>query len=119
MPLRWYGAGADLYVRRKSAVIVVKATDEIHRLLRKKVGKSGSGSSDPGDYPQKVTGDFQRTIVKEVDIKRLEGRVGTNDPLGRSLEFGTSRMAPRPWLTKIISEMKTKLKAVVLSKGTG
>jgi hypothetical protein len=47
------------------------------------------------------TGTLRSSITYEVDEDKLVGYVGSNlkdPPYGAYLEFGTSRMKPRPWL---------------------
>lgn len=54
-----------------------------------------------GNPPAVDTGTLRRSITYTVDEKNLVGYVGSviNDPpYGVYLEYGTSRMKPRPWL---------------------
>lgn len=56
-------------------------------------------ASAPGQYPASDTGRLLSSVqVVLPTASRLEGEVGTNVMYGRFLEFGTSRMAARPWL---------------------
>lgn len=67
----------------------------------KMYGRKGHHPSLPGNPPAVDTGTLRRSITYEVDEENLVGRVGstqTNPPYGAYLEFGTSRMQPRPWL---------------------
>lgn len=54
-----------------------------------------------GNPPAVDTGTLRRSITYTVDEKNLVGYVGSvinNPPYGVYLEYGTSRMKPRPWL---------------------
>lgn len=67
----------------------------------KTYGKKGHHPSQEGNPPAVDTGTLRRSITYTVDEKNLVGYVGSvlNDPpYGVYLEYGTSRMKPRPWL---------------------
>ncbi len=115
--LIWNGTAAKANVRAKVAVRVKAATDTLFSALVKKMSKSSPPSSKPGEYPGKRTGRLVKTFRKEFSAKKLEGRVGSEDELARIMQLGSKNMRPRPWLSLIIAEMKTKLRGVVLSKG--
>lgn len=53
-------------------------------------------ASAPGQYPASDTGRLVSSIVAQPIASGYE--VGTNVDYGPMLEFGTSRMAARPWL---------------------
>lgn len=56
-------------------------------------------SSAPGQYPASDKGILAGSVRKELPaIGNMVGRVGTNTFYGPMLEFGTSKMASRPWL---------------------
>ena len=59
-------------------------------------------SSAPGDYPGIDTGHLIQNI--ETDVGNYKGRIGTNVSYGKSLEYGTSRVRPRPWLKRGIDD---------------
>lgn len=66
-------------------------------------GKRNHHPSLPGEYPAVDYGDLRRSITIEVEENddTAKGRVGsviTNPPYPTYLEYGTSRMKPRPWL---------------------
>lgn len=45
-----------------------------------------------------------------MDVQILHTRVGTNDPIGKWQEFGTSRIPPRPWLRPALYQNESKIK---------
>lgn len=55
-------------------------------------------ASAPGQYPASDTGRLAAGVLMELPAGNMTGRVGTNVVYGEYLEFGTSRMAARPWL---------------------
>lgn len=56
-------------------------------------------ASAPGQYPASDTGRLASSVRMEMPQPgNLTGRVGTAVNYGPHLEFGTSRMAARPWL---------------------
>lgn len=78
----------------------------------------GSRASAPGEFPMSDTG----RLASNVDMilatpAKMQAKVGTNIIYGAYLEFGTSRMAARPWLERsfrkaaegVAKELKAKL----------
>lgn len=75
-------------------------------------------ASSPGQYPATDTGRLASNVRFELPQGgNMVGRVGTNIQYGAYLEFGTSRMAARPWLLPsfekakvgVTKELKAKL----------
>lgn len=52
--------------------------------------------SRPGEPPNRDTGDLQRGLRVELRLEQLEADVISESPHSRPLEFGTSKMEPRP-----------------------
>lgn len=67
--------------------------------------------SRPGNPPFKQTGQYRRSIAYEVI--GLIGRVGTNMPLGKWLELGTRKMAPRPHILANLLKHKQAIQSIV------
>jgi HK97 gp10 family phage protein len=79
----------------------------------------GAVRSRPGEPPRKQTGELQRSIQREVNASDQKARVGTNlndPPYPRWLEFGTRKMAARPWLRRSLDEMRGQIKAIFTRK---
>jgi len=74
-------------------------------------------SSRPGEPPRKRTGWLQRNVRYELDRSALRARVGVteNARYGLYLEFGTARVAARPWLDSTFRVLLPELRALVLA----
>ncbi len=55
-------------------------------------------ASAPGEFPKSETGQLVSSLLFRVGGDKLSAFFGTKLAYGRYLEFGTSRMAARPWL---------------------
>ena len=67
-------------------------------------GKKGHHPSVAGEPPAPDTGTLMRSITHSVEVKNGEvvGNVGSiiaNENYPKYLEYGTSNMKPRPWLS--------------------
>ena len=67
----------------------------------------GHHPSVPGDAPAVDTGTLRRSITHEVGEEdgtaySLVGSTILNPPYGAYLEYGTSKMKPRPWLSQAL-----------------
>lgn len=71
------------------------ASGKIYGLVAGRRGKPHQASA-PGQPPQSDTGTLANSVKWEAD--RNGYAVGTAIQHGLHLEFGTSQMAPRPWL---------------------
>lgn len=77
--------------------------------MEKTYGKRGHHPSLPGNAPAPDTGTLMRSITHEVREENGEvvGVVGStlrNPDYPKFLEFGTSKMKPRPWLSTAIEK---------------
>lgn len=78
-------------------------------------------ASAEGEYPMSDTGRLASNVEFTVASKsKPQAEVGTNIIYGRWLEFGTSKMAARPWLErsfiKAAKGVETELKAKLEGK---
>ena len=71
-------------------------------------------ASAPGQPPAVATAGLRQSIkgTVETEGKQVVGRVGTDLDYGRRLEFGTRKMAARPWLRKSFEEAEAKVKEI-------
>lgn len=74
--------------------------------------------SSPGEPPRKRTGTLQKSIAHEIERRPGEvlARIGTKVGYGKFLEFGTRRMAARPYLRPALTEYLPKFNAIVMTE---
>lgn len=70
-------------------------------------GWSGVSPSEEGQPPAVVTGTLAGSI--RVETSSDGARVGSDAPHGGLLEFGTGRMAARPWLRPSVEAVRREL----------
>jgi HK97 gp10 family phage protein len=77
-------------------------------------------ASAPGQFPMSDTGRLASNVESILATPaNIQAKVGTNIVYGAYLEFGTSKMAARPWLQRsfrqaaegVAKELKAKLEA--------
>jgi phage gpG-like protein len=77
-------------------------------------------ASAPGQYPASDTGRLASNVRFELPTpSNMTGRVGTNIAYGPYLEFGTSRMAARPWLLPSFERAKIGVERELKAKLEG
>ena len=77
-------------------------------------------ASAPGEYPMSDTGRLASNIIALLpNGSSIEGQVGTNIEYGTFLEFGTSRMAARPWLMPSFEKAKVDVAKEVKQRFEG
>jgi hypothetical protein len=81
------------------------------RVFRKRSKRAGAVVSAPGEPPRKQTGRLQRSI--KVRMKKMKGRVYSRDPKAHLLEFGTKKMAARPWLNVALENQQGGIAALL------
>ena len=87
-----------------------KAVLIVENQAKKNVSKTGS------EHPQVKTGRLRSSITSKVE--GLEGTIGTNVDYGKSLEFGTSRHPPYPWLFPAVEMKRNEIKEALKGKFT-
>lgn len=70
-------------------------------------------ASKPGEPPNTDTGILVKSIKFDFKKGGLIGRVGTNLRYGAWLEFGTKKMAARPWLSAAIRQTKEEVAKLI------
>lgn len=98
------------------AITLINTGTRSGRIYRR--GGVSHQASAPGEAPKTDTG----ALVGRIFINRKRNgfsyEVGTNIPYGKHLEYGTSRMRPRPWLyptfNKNIGQIKKNIGIALL-----
>lgn len=70
---------------------------------------AGPSPSAAGNPPAVDTGNLRRSIQVKQDTANGDVEVGTNLEYARYLEYGTSKMAARPWLNRSYNNAKTSM----------
>lgn len=110
--------GADEQVRQAAADALRDAADDVAARAQQLVleppktglvykrGNTRHQASAPGEAPASDTGNLVNLIgVDAVDTQRLRVSIFSSAKYSFFLEFGTSKMAPRPFLRRALSEM--------------
>lgn len=92
-------------VERQAKTLMRDATVDPNKTY----GKRGHHPSVPGSAPAPDSGELMRSVTHEVTIENGEvvGKVGSilrNPDYPKFLEFGTSKMKPRPWLSAALEK---------------
>lgn len=65
------------------------------------------------------TGELRESIKKDVKMQGLEkgyGIIYSNSPYATAIEYGTSRIAPRPFMRQAMAEQGSVVKKILLEK---
>lgn len=126
--LTWNGdkfvAQLSSWVGRRSEAAATILADEIRDLIGHQ-GRPGYHSS-PGDPPFRQSGELQRSvIVRKQAAGRVRGflramslseqvyEVAVTAPHGPWLEYGTSKMEPRPFMARSVEAARSKIEAML------
>lgn len=72
-------------------------------------------ASAPGEPPATDTGRLVSSILVSPEDGGYAARVGTNVKYGKDLEYGTRKIAPRPWLFPAIKNNTRQILASISS----
>lgn len=122
MPSDWHGDEFFADVRTRVTGGVGQAAQDLKASLQVLIGIQGPPRSKPGEPPHRDTGALQASI--EVNGPAEQGdavfaSVGTALEYGRYLEFGTSRMAARPWLSRGLYQNNDRIARTITGGGAG
>jgi hypothetical protein len=122
-------ASTQAFLRRVDLEMKKRLTEAcvvVEGAAKRNVGGPGGGklygshrASSPGAFPAKDTGRLQGSIhwIVKGWGRTIHGMVGSNERHAPWLEFGTGRMAPRPWLRRTIMEMREVVARILLRRG--
>ena len=97
-------------------VIAVAAQVGAEQIVENISHTSGSGkayktrgrvhiASSPGQYPTKETGELARSVDVRMGINSSQADIVISSPYALDLEYGTSKMRPRPFINRSINEL--------------
>lgn len=93
---------------RSEAVRLVLEPPKTGRIYRRR-GVEHQASA-PGEAPASDTGTLVSRIATDyADLSRLVARVGAHTEYAAHLEFGTSRMEPRPFMRPALATVSPKI----------
>ncbi len=118
--ITWYGdqriaeVKAEVEKRLVKAAIFLKR--EIQQELSVACGRKGKRRirSKPGEMPRKDHGELRRSITYTKDGMKIY--IGTNKLYAKYLEFGTSKMKPRPFMRPAMMKHREKIKDIITGR---
>jgi HK97 gp10 family phage protein len=107
--------GVPWAVRRAVADGMEQAARSLVRVMRANLNTPYPPASEPGEFPHKRTGNLRDNVDYWIDRKTLKLRIGpTVDAVyGLYLEYGTSRMAARPWIAPSYASRKQQFQNTI------
>ena len=104
----------EKYLINKLTLVGFAVRDQAVILLSQQGNVHGSTPSLPGQPPAVVTGTLRSSITSVLNSRNLEVWVGVDagspaNKYAAALEFGTSRIAPRPYLRPAMQLSKKKI----------
>jgi HK97 gp10 family phage protein len=96
--------GEKVYTNVGKAVL--KGCLTVERAAKESIVGPSNEVSEPGEPPKIKTGRLRASITHRIvyEDAQVVGEVGTNVEYGIYLEYGTSKMAPRPFLGPALDE---------------
>jgi len=81
----------------------------LQKQMKDVMTNAGPSPSKAGNPPAVDTGNLRRSIQINQDTASGDVEVGTNVEYARYLEYGTSKMAARPWLNRSFNLAKSSM----------
>lgn len=105
--------GKAAKVSSKMGKAIVTACLIVERYAKENM--TPNGPSAPGEFPAVDTGRLRASITHRVEtgMNRTVGYVGTNVEYGPLLEFGTSKMAARPFMTPSLEMNRAQITRII------
>jgi len=127
MAVRWQGAAVTTRIKRAAMQGIVGATEAVReeaislildtpktgRIYRRRTVTHQA--SAPGEAPASDTGQLVNSIKTIYNKTELSGIVRASTKYAAFLEFGTVRMAERPFLRPALASQKNEVEAKVAS----
>jgi HK97 gp10 family phage protein len=116
--LEWEGERVRGELYREFRKRLQEAGNVVRKEVRTLVGKSGKASNKskgvhslPGFPPLKQTGFLYKHVDKS--LKKLRMRIWVRDRKAHLLEFGTRKMAARPFLRQSVVNRQSEIKQIL------
>ena len=106
------GDAIERGIRRATIAAENAVFDDLSQPGRGNPRRDGSRASAPGDPPATDTGRLRGSLASEVSRRGGEtiGTVSANTEYAAHLEFGTERMAARPFMSRLLKEHVERIK---------
>ncbi len=117
MPGEWHGDEFFSSITQRVSSGVAEAAQTLQGKMKELISIQGPPRSKAGEAPHKDTGDLYasiQTIGPAVQGDLVIASVGTALPYGIMLEYGTNKMAARPWLTRSLRENQSAIAAQII-----
>lgn len=123
MTVEWNGAAVLERVRKAAMRGVIRGTEDVRTeadSLMNESPRSGRvytrrgvshRASAPGEPPAPDTGRLRQSLRTEYNRELLMGTAIASTAYAESLEFGTSRIAPRPFMRPALANRKDEIEA--------
>jgi hypothetical protein len=100
----WNGEAVAQDVKAAMAAALIAGSVELTAQMKDNI--DGPSPSKPGAFPGLDTGALTSSVNFTPDLAALKSKVGTHYKYGRWLEYGTSKMLPRPWVLRSYEKAK-------------
>jgi len=97
-----------------AADAVGEGAEELRAAARELVDRTAAQAARPGRPPRRVTGALAASIAVRRGDGGASAAVGSGLDYAAHLEFGTTRMAARPWLGPSFDSLRPQLRARLL-----
>lgn len=131
MSLEWFGPEVLASVQKAAFRGVVRGTESVKtRMVERIMQPPKSGriykrntvthqASAPGESPATDTGRLAGSITTHYDVAKLTGYVNVATGYAQALEFGTPRVAPRPYARVSLAEKAEEIRADIMAEIAG
>jgi hypothetical protein len=115
---------AGIHLKNEARILIsipsrtVSVVEAKNGKTKKVLGPRGSNRSKPGEPPHLDRGNLRRSVADDFNADQLLSRVGSASKVARWTEFGTSKMAVRPWLRRSLKENHEAIRQIITHGGT-
>lgn len=107
--ISWNGAKLLKGMEAGLARGVFKGAQIVRERIQTNISVVGPPHSMPGEFPHLITGRLQDSVKIVGNAKKMEAKVVVEAPHAVWLEFGTSKMAPRPFIVRSMNEVRQEV----------
>lgn len=128
MTVKWNGDAILVKIKTATVVSITRGVESVREeatsliLNGPKTGRIyrrrgvAHQASAPGESPASDTGNLLRNIQTSVDPAALKGNVNFGTTYSRYLEYGTAKMAPRPYARPALANKQDDIRDDIASE---